>query len=303
MSYPTMMTGRLASGKPLVGLNPLLVGQDGASYIPNSTTLAPTASRKVALALDVGVVSLNSGISWITASVEGPKINLVTNTFLSTPYTTGYVWILPYISSNPVANISTPKAVQQVGNYAVATNSHSVYKGNNLTQLIGKVAVGNGAKGLESKVVEDVDMIGAYAYSAIPNVAYSYYAGEIKYVDSKVFPNIHKGTGYYYFPTALSNWAVNSLDTFGTHIFIGRYLNIPIHSTIALDNSNSPAIKTLSTIATADDGELLYQVFGEEIVGTGDTGSFSQLANGTKADWNGTTVRTVCATIGTGVYE
>lgn len=87
----------------------------------------------------------------------------------------------------------------------------------------------------------------------------------------------------------------------------GVISSVPTNNTISLDNSISPAIKTLNTIATADDGELVYQVFGNELVSNagvydGDNGEFNQLTNGVEDDLNVASTKTVVATIGTGNY-
>ena len=306
INYPTMMKDRLVSGKPLVGLNPLLVGQDGTSYI-NSDLLIYTMSKKASLILPSVYTDSTKLYNSFTSNV-----NYVTNTDITRTSSVfnGRITISNYTSSNPVANISTPKAVQQVGNYAVATNSHSIYRGANLTQLIGRVGVGSS---LESKVLEDVLHQGGVPDNTYINgklISKTIYPDvPVTVFDSLYYLCVGFGNGV---PVIIRRHGGGSFTLLSSYVWVTSSFNTviesvplatPTHNTITLDNSYSPAIKTLSTIATADDGELLYQVFGEEIVGTGDTGSFSQLTNGTKIDWNGTTVKTVCATIGTGVYE
>lgn len=241
--YPQSIKDKLASGN-LILLDATLVDESGTSLIPSRQTIFQlSGSKAITMLSSVKSIDSDTAPTAPTWASTVPVLDSINNKFTQT-LGTGDIAIVNVTSSNAVANMAIPKAVQQVGNYAVATNSNEITQGQNLIQLIGKVGISSISNRLEA--------------------------------------------------VNLSNTIINTDGTFNT---------IPKNTAVVLNATVSPAIKTLSTIATADDGELLYQVFGEEIVGTGDTGSFSQLANGTKADWNGTTVRTVCATIGTGVYE
>lgn len=331
--YTQSIKDKLASGN-LVQLDTTLVAESGTSLIPSrQSTFELSGSKAITMLSSVKSIDSDTAPTAPTWASTVPVLDSINNKFTQT-LGTGDIAIINVASSNAVANISTPKAVQQVGNYVVATNSHSVYKGNNLTQLIGKVAVGDS---LKSKVLEDLFQEYRFRSSKVvttsPNNLNKLYADctyfdipngllNESYGDDYNTSNTYYGTvigisGAVYeirnlLYVSASRYVIRLREEYGNVLYdinntcivnIGTPSTVVTHSTITLDTSNSPAIKTLSTIAQADDGELLYQVFGEEIVGTGDTGSFSQLANGTKADWNGTTVRTVCAIIGTGVYE
>jgi hypothetical protein len=180
--------------------------------------------------------------------------------------------------------------------YVTATNSHSIYKGNQLVPT-GKVNVGGS---LESIVVENV------LFSIIPfetgKVIDYFYANStaILVTSNSLRGDLEIGDIVKY-PFDLPNWTMpNTLDN--NWYKSASITSTPTHSTIALDNSNSPAVKFIETIAEDEDGMAHYQVFAQEMVSNagaydGDNGEFTQLANGTLTDDNATTVKTICASI------
>lgn len=302
LNYPQSIKDKLASGN-LILLDATLVDEAGTSLIPSGqTTFKLSGSKAITMLSSVKSTDSDTNPTAPTWASTVPVLDRINNKFTQT-LATGDIAIVNVTSSNAVANIATPKAVRQVGNYAVATNSHSIYKGNNLTQLMGKVAVGDGVKGLESKVVEDVSYfdINVTRAEGVFDLLHNSYVLRTKDCISGILNHIYDFQGTTVLAVSASTLSFNAQYYFDQGLKVS-----PQHNTITLDNSNSPAIKTLSTIATADDGELLYQVFGEEgklNTTWGFDTDFSQLTNGTLVDLNGATVRTIVATTGLGVYK
>ncbi len=150
--YPDFMLDTLAKGKPLIGLNPNLVHPvTGGSLIPDGAMDNFSMSSKASTVFST-IRTTDAGAAFVSASTSTNSVN---NENVYTDEAANSCLFVPYTASNKVAQINDPLQVTKVGNYTTITNSHSVNKGNNLTQLIGKVGTGDGVD-LESKVVEDV---------------------------------------------------------------------------------------------------------------------------------------------------
>lgn len=245
--------------------------------------------------------TLDSGITWDIQTFTHDSIN--NQITLGTARTDIKV---NYKASNQSATQSDPQKVLQVQPKAIASNSHSVYKGAMMTYAGtgGKVAVGNGSNGLESRALENfepnedarLNIIRPNEPTAlVSNTTYlilgftSLSDGYYKW-NGTAYPCSAKFTppqGWGAASMSASN-EVNYLSTLSTACS-GSYTT-PQHPTISLDNSNSTATKWFTTLAEMEDGELVVQTFSEEgaynASGYGwDTGTgltFEQLTNGLK---------------------
>ena len=261
VGYPQAVKDRLASGLPMIGMNPLLVGQDGTDYTTGSHTMI--LSSKSDVATHTQVYSSNSGDTWTSSA---SVITNVSNTRSILDMTTPYTVISSYTAKIPTTQVSDPKAVKLVGNYATGTNSHSIYKGNQLVPT-GKVNVGNGANGLESRVVENAS-VGTYDFKVTDGVQ-TLKMGLIIYCD-KVINSVKHTLGHYYkyiysdITSDISGFSLNSAVV-ATNLGVAGVTPSLTHPTITLDNSNSPAVKFIETIAEDSDGMAHYQVFAQEV--------------------------------------
>lgn len=261
--------------------------------------------------------STDSGITWTSTSFTHQAIANTITTVSSDKI------MVSYTAKIPTTQVTDPKAVKLVGNYVTATNSHSIYKGNQLVPT-GKVNVGNGSNGFESRVVESASIsdivtfdnqskgrllkdfrIGTIFYASITGVHGSYPATVghyYKLVNYDGQENVALDNQCYEYSTRYTDLGT-SIDE--SDITEKGYLStIPSHNTISLDNSNSPAVKFIETIAEDDDGMAHYQVFAQEMTYNestssydGDDNQFTQLTNGTLTDDNANTVKTLCASI------
>jgi hypothetical protein len=306
-NYPQAVKDRLASGLPLIGMNPLLVNQDGTSAIPDGTTnLNIIFSNKIIYGIN-RQYSDNSGASFssqLFSELDAYYSN-INNAWNNIPEPLGRIQIANYTAKIPTTQVTDPKAVKLVGNYVTATNSHSIYKGNQLVP--GKVNVGNGSNGLESRVIENAEYPTNMIITPDTEFGYILYIGQ--YATLYGFDNHEDGTVFKRLTVdapAISTLPIAvDLTTGGNEVY-WEYTNstdkIYNHNTIALDNSNSPAFKFIETIAEDGDGMAHYQVFAQEMVSNvgaydGDDGEFTQLTNGTLTDDNANTVKTICASI------
>jgi hypothetical protein len=259
-NYPQDWKDRLASGLPMIGMNPLLVGQDGTDY--TSGTSACVLSSKIIERLLVLEDTSGNYSPWSIG------LEYVSNTVTSTIDRATNTQIIYYTAKIPTTQVTDPKAVKLVGNYVTATNSHSIYKGNQLVPT-GKVNVGNGDNGLENRVVENVD-VGVADYDSKSVIGSNVFTGCIVYCDD-TNNGISTGIiGRYYKRIGSSFTWVMPLDLLNTSSFedLGTIplSSTPTHSTISLDNSNSPVVKFIETIAEDDDGMAHYQLFAQEMV-------------------------------------
>lgn len=156
--------------------------------------------------------------------------------------------------------------------------------------------------GLESKVVEDNHIID-FSQECVIGVAMNVAIGETVYVNS-TFTSATEGMYRWEHTSSLSNWTPNIGTAFDDpSLWVPVYIgSTPSHQTISLDNSNSPAVKFIESIAEDDDGMAHYQVFAQEMAynGTtsaydGDDEQFTQLTNGTLTDDNANVVKTIVA--------
>jgi hypothetical protein len=338
-NYPQAVKDRLASGLPMIGMNPLLelstpFGTYWGTNVKVRLGAKVTQMTSVAISTNGSSYRASSyftdedALAYYTAA---SKDDIPINNTIELPYdfantTDGVpvppdgfeshelskqgVWVIPYTAKIPTTQVSDPKAVKLVGNYVTGTNSHSIYKGNQLVPT-GKVNVGNGSNGLENRVIENTVEADVNIATLIPidiYIANPIVTGDI--VLNWWDENAPNGLGFYERTSGSSNTWVPNNETFSGWSFVASYplSTTPTHATIALDDSNSPAVKFIETIAEDDDGMAHYQVFAQEMVSQGgvyggDTtdelgnGTFTQLINGTLTDDSPvpTTIKTIVA--------
>jgi len=308
-NYPQEWKDRLASGLPLIGMNPLLVDDSGNSLIPDgSRTLYPISSKRISTQADNIVINMDG--LYTTNNTQDQSSFTIPNTLAirrasdASDLTNSDFALASYTAKIPTTQVSDPKAVKLVGNYVTATNSHSIYKGNQLVPT-GKVNVGNGTNGFESRVVEnslsDLEYDGVLTANVVDSVVqngiYKIYGFDL-YNDGLTYV---KRLGIDNSSITLSNGADLGSSIYWELIEIPK----PTHSTISLDNSNSSAVKFIETIAEDEDGMAHYQVFAQEMEFNATDGdyaddipTFPNLTNGTADNLLGTDrVKTVVASI------
>jgi hypothetical protein len=303
--YSDDMKAVLASGNPLL-FEPNLVDDTGASNIPDGSKATFKLNNKFTTTHQV-LKSSDKGVSWSPLALTTHyTVNTVANTITFTsgniPSATDMIMISNK-AVNTATQVSDPKPVKLVGNYVTATNSHSIYKGNQLVPT-GKVNVGGS---LESRVVENVNIIN-YDYIVVAgNNSITRNLGDIwmligfdNYPDGTILEVVtDDGYGPFNYPSDYTSFSITTV----WHT-LGLYLGTPSHSTISLDNSDSPAVKFIETIAEDDDGMAHYQVFAQEIEFNtstssydGDDGEFTKLTNSTTTDDNDKLIKTIVASI------
>lgn len=283
----------MAEGKPIF-LQPDLVSSNGTSMIPNGQTSFPLVGTKIITALSNWCVKSTDSDTNPTAPTWTPSTPTLDsiNNEVDITLASGDIAIVSGIKQNNPLNQSTPLPVESVVDKVYASNSHSIYKGAIYGNCIGKVQVGNGDNGYESKVIENAfnsDYDNYYDYVAIGGVSTTYTQGKRYLLDYETFkPNILAGRVVERVG-ATTTTTLNSSTDFVTNT--PTYWNYnqatPSHSTLALDNSDSPASKWFTTIATDDDGYLYEQVFMQEMEYNAtdadyadDIPEFSNLTNG-----------------------
>jgi len=210
----------------------------------------------------------DSGDTWATDTDTTDSVN---NKITMTNEPTGNIVILSYISQNEPYTQTDPMPVQLVQPKVIATNSHSVYRGAMLTKSVtGKVAVGNGVRGYESKVLENAE-IGTYDYKNTGvSVSATMNTGETVY---NLDGNDTNGlSGYVYEILAGGTIDLSTANYSNTGAFglLGKYPIIgttPENTPITLDEEDSAGCKVFKTLAVdPDNNEYCLQVVGEEMI-------------------------------------
>lgn len=298
-NYPQIMKDRLASGVGIAGVNPLLVGQDGTNYSVGGT-LNPIYSSKLINVFNA--LYTDNGTTYVSYA---PTVNFIANTF-GLVYSAPRILLYSYISKNNPYIQTTPKPVIDVEPKVKASNSHSIYKGALVgNQICGKVQVGNGSNGYESKVLDSAIVEKVHIFKSM-NTSWSgingNWNGTVLYLD--VIGNetdAYGGLGYYIYTgsytATISNITTTKLTLTKANGWLylgivgGAIVTTPQHSSIALDNANSPASKWFECLEEGNNG-VLAGVYGQEVVYGADTGSFANLSNGTTTDFSNNTVIT-----------
>ena len=275
----------------------------GDSLLPDGVKDNFKLSKKNANGLQ-SLVFDNNSKAW---TVSGSVNDYIGNTATETDLASNNLAIVAYESYNSPMVQSDPKPVKLVSNKVIAGNSYSWYKGGGIVNAVtGKVSVGNGSNGLESKVLENQysikehdKILNPYGSTGelIAGNTYIYTGGAI----AGNIGHLYKRLSYH------PGGTIKNFDFTDRHYWEDLGLaTTPTHQTFTLDNSNSPAAKVFTTIEEDDNGELLLGVYGEEMIydgsDWGDEGKFTQLTNGTRSGANGT-VRTYHGIKRLGVYN
>jgi len=320
--YPVDWRNRLAGGKALP-FNPLLVGENGEDYIPSTVTKPVKYSNKILTSYNrVFAYEGTPARTFFYGGGYGGSINHINNS-ANIDASPGSMFLHNYTSHNTPLVKSTPKPVELVQPKAIASNSHSWYKGAGIVNAVtGKVSVGDGTNGLESRVLENAEVGADYMSSntelgSINGIPLKL-GTIVETVKGRTGANPVTKVGEFYKWVYADNYLSTTVsDYLGSTDFGGaawvKVPNIsttPQHNTITLDAANSPASKAFTTLAVDDNGEYVVQVFGEELAYNatttaydGHTSDFTQLTNRTLTDLNGAQVKTTVAIQRTGVYK
>jgi len=306
--YPQSWLDWLEKGKSLA-FNPLLVHTDGTSLIPDGNTATFRFSKKYYEYLGAVYDEITRN-GWSTGTYTS-SINTVNNGSTLSKPAEGPLIMTNYTSYNTPLIHSDPKPVELVQPKAIASNSHSWYKGAGIVNAVtGKVSVGNGTNGLESRVLENGEVCDYVHIASELGQVIHYKAYETILVNTQDTRS-SQGDIVYNTVDLEITVASASFDQAGSWLSYGSVLSTtPQHNTITLDAANSPASKAFTTLAVDDNGEYVVQVFGEELAYNatttaydGHTSDFTQLTNGTLTDLNGAQVKTTVAIQRTGVYK
>ena len=323
--YAQSIKDILASGKYLVGIKTLITDETGASLIPDGILDTFKVSDKFTTMYS-NIRSTDSGVTYTAFT---PTSSQTTNALTLTNEPTANFVLAQYTAKNPTTTQCDPMEVKTVGTYAVGSNSHSVHKGNML--IDGKVQVGNGVNGLESRGLENANVTATNGFNSAVKHGVNSKAYYIRtYINSlELLPNstfnignstVHTGnigyiqlmSGATYIVSSISyvdatrtiinlnssEGDLTALDFTDSRVILGGDFQLtPDHNPITLDNSDSSAYKHLLTIGKDSDGMAHLQVFSQEIVSNvgaydGDDNEFTQLTNGTLIDDNGNTIIT-----------
>ncbi|MGB1226472.1 MAG: hypothetical protein ACPG9K_01160, partial [Poseidonibacter sp.] len=158
-NYDKAMKDRLAEGKGLFGVSPLLVSDEGVSQLPNADANQNFKLNKKILSIESSIRTDNSGATYTDETVSIQNTTDYIKNHLDTVYR-GAVsnTFVSYTAQNNPLHQSNPLAVIDVKEKVIASNSHSLYKGAIVGNCIGKIQTGNGSNGLESKVLENVEV-------------------------------------------------------------------------------------------------------------------------------------------------
>ena len=285
-NYPDVVKTRLASGVGINGVYPLLVSDEGVSMLPDGTTKSYKFMNKSLESNNV-VQSNTPTISWSTVDVIGlGSYSYINNSDTITSFPSTYLRLYSYTSNNAPYQITDPKPVLEVTPKAIASNSHSIYKGGDIaSQISGKITVGNGTNGYESKVLENAENLYFDFYVYADGEVFNYEGGK-----TYLFDGFDNYNGVYVATDTNAVYASTSLAAGYGFIQVST---TPQHPTLTLDANDGA--KWFEVLEEDENGNVYAGVYGEEMVYDttfGDGDDFAQLTNGTDIDLNGNTVKT-----------
>ena len=269
-SWPQEVIDRLASGKPLINFNALLVGEEGEDYIPDGTSKTFKFSKKVDTSFSLVVRSNDNGVTWVDVTdYLNSVFNATTNSYTDT-ITADYIYMYFYTSNIEALYQSDPLPVKMVQPKTIFSNSFAPGKGGSIVASLKKIPVGNGTNGLGSRTLENAE-IGLLYDESLPTsgqvtmIQYDRYlyngggaGGIIGSVYERVSPSTTADVSAYDF----------SGVAFEERIDLGTIGTTPQHNTITLDAEPSPKAKWFNTIAEKDN-QMIGQVFmADEVVST-----------------------------------
>jgi len=266
-NYSTIMKDMLARGETIIGLNPLLISDTGDNLIPDGTKNVWKFSNKLVKSLNARIMTLDGGTTY---NKYADIVDSTENRSVTVKYIIGTVMFIPYTASIPVAAIQDPKQVDYVLEKYCASNSHSIYKGNNITGLIG-VGTGND---MESGYLGDCELVAIYDHIlTTENINIS--TDTLVEINEIVYVPDDSLSTHPYNPAVsggLYRKLVNTGELLGGSAFtfderwesLGVQ-NIPSNQTISLSNIGDKASKAFLTIASDDNNELYAQWIVEEL--------------------------------------
>ena len=275
------------------------------SLIPSGQTSFPLVSGK-AEKIEQLIVSTNPTDAVPTYGSGAVSADYINNE-LDYTLNTGDFALVHTTDVNPTTVQVDTMQVVTVSHYCVGTNSHSKFKGNML--IDGKVQVGNGTNGLESRLVENAT-IAEYDEEAIIGNELILTIGKKVYFNDPNFSVVPLDT----VRTSKINYIIPSVSSvegdIGNNWDYGVKYNItttPQNNPITLDSSNSSAYKHLPAIFADSDGMAHFGLFSQEMISNagaydGDDNEFSQLTNGTTTDDLARTITTKVSSIPLNTY-
>lgn len=277
-TWPNSWYETLDSGTS-IGMNPLLVDDQGNNLLPDGVRKNFKVSRKASEVKRV-LIGSNSCSNWSTATFTADTIK--NEVVLDTAPTANQVVVVSYEDNAKPLQQSTPLPILQVGSKAIASNSHSWYKGGGIVNAVtGKVSVADVSKSLVSKSLED---------AVLPTIAYPNIKIGERIENYKVGETFTFASGFNYLKTGIIYEALynNSFTAEINDDFVGSGLLKecriqPFHPTVNLTASETPTAKAFTTLAKDTNGELVLQVFGEEVL-YDSTPVATLTADGTDAD-------------------
>ncbi|RNF52993.1 hypothetical protein EBI00_02515 [Marinomonas hwangdonensis] len=304
-NYPQSLKDRLSAGKSVVGMNPLLVGQDGTDYSSMASPFTMTFSKKLTKFLST--IYFPNDQTTYEANIVVDETNKVTNT---NPISgLQYFMIFNYTAKTNSAIEPQSGTTLSVLPKVFSSNSYSIHQGGNAVySAIGKVPVSNAADGYEQKALENTaftwdvlvgtknkdTMIGSYPVGTlfyIPDSSISERSGSDKPVDGHVYKLInYEGQEVSTLATSAFGYSVRFED-------LGAALLKATHSQILLNGAVSPASKRFYALSELDNGLACLDMYSQEMISNagvydGDSAQFTQLSDGTLLDDNANTIIT-----------
>lgn len=260
LNYPTILKDRLAEGKGVFGINPLLVSDTGVNLIPEGTLKYYKLTGK-ATNLKDWLYSDNDGDTY---GVSNVPFDYTKNSTTTTTDPSNRIRIANYTSQNNPYQATTSRTVLTVEPKVIASNSHSLYKGAITGNCIGKVQVGNGSNGYESKVLENTEKDrDDYDFIVTAGTTYTIKTGNYVLRSTNLDDNgiVFERIG----GDVTSTFNASFLDYPTLYRPIYGFVTTPIHQSITLDNANSPASKWFEGLCYDDDYVYPFVVMEEMI--------------------------------------
>jgi len=299
-NYSQIILDKLAESKAC-NFEANLIDDEGNNNLPNGTKTSFKVNGK--MKENYQVLQSVDGTTWTTPTFT---VDLVANTinFGTAPLATDIFFISNDTNNNPAIK-SDPLPMLTVQDKVVMSNSHSLYKGAAVGNMNGKIQVGNGARGFESKTLEN-EILHTYDYVALNGSSNYITIGDE--VLNLMVDNVAVAVGeighVYKRGTSSFQSSINNLDFGSVHwTDQGAYLQ-PTNSTPTLSTSASPANKWFTGYAYDENG-IEYRTYNiQEMIDAGagvyNTTEFDNLTNGTTLDDVGTTVDTGYHAVPTG---
>jgi len=297
--YPTSWLSRLAEGVPLIGCYSNLVDvNSGASLIPTNTHTSNTFtySMKCKQWLPELYKDTDNNVGYGTQWAQDTINRITINNTISISDDRYELRLLPYTASNLPLQTTSPKPVTYVEPKCVMTDSHSVYRGAGITNMLGGIATSDELVTMESKVLENCEIKWNIPCESI---SYDIRKDDVVFISKKDgLPHNGVKNGLYLSLIDASNMNL-TIQNYAYNTSTWKYIGIvttPTSKTPTLTSSTSKASKLVYTTAT-EANSVFDQVFVQELATDANSvfnasTEFDNLTNGTTLDDVGTTVKT-----------